>query len=39
MFIVMQLLGGFIAIAAARYWYPQQAATELVVPHEDASAT
>jgi arsenate reductase len=33
MFIAMQVTGGLIAIVAARYWYPQRAATALVVAH------
>jgi arsenate reductase len=38
MFIVMQIVGGLVAIAAARYWYPQLHDTELVMPHETADA-
>jgi arsenate reductase len=34
MFIVMQLLGATIAIAAARFWYPDLDADDLVVPHD-----
>jgi arsenate reductase len=38
MFIVMQLAGGLVAVAAARFWYPQLHEAELVVPHESADA-
>jgi arsenate reductase len=36
MFVVMQLAGGLVAVAAGRYWYPDVAEAELVVPHETA---
>ena len=38
-FIVAQLLGGAIAIALARYLYPDRPATDLIVPHDHADAT
>jgi arsenate reductase len=36
MFVVMQVAGGLVAVAAGRYWYPDLPETELVVPHETA---
>jgi arsenate reductase len=38
MFIVMQLIGGCVAVGAARYWYPHRPAVELVAPHPTADA-
>jgi arsenate reductase len=34
MFVVMQLAGGLVAVAAARFWYPDLPADAVVVPHE-----
>jgi arsenate reductase len=34
MFIVMQLAGGLLAVAAARFWYSDLHADAVVVPHE-----
>jgi glycerol uptake facilitator-like aquaporin len=37
MFVVMQVAGGLVAVAAGRYWYPDLPGdAELVVPHETA---
>jgi arsenate reductase len=36
MFVIMQLAGGLLAVAAARYWYPDVRAEEIVMPHEVA---
>lgn len=36
MFIVMQIIGGLLAVAAARFWYPDLPADAVVVPHEAA---
>jgi arsenate reductase len=38
MFIVMQVLGGLVAVLAARFWYPDLPADAVVVPHEVAEA-
>jgi arsenate reductase len=38
MFIVMQVIGGLIAVIAARFWYPDLAADAVVVPRETAEA-
>jgi arsenate reductase len=34
MFIVMQIIGGLLATAAARLWYPDLPADAVVVPHD-----
>jgi glycerol uptake facilitator-like aquaporin len=34
MFVVMQIIGGLLAVAAARFWYPDLPADAVVVPHE-----
>jgi arsenate reductase len=34
-FIVMQFLGGLLAVALGRYWYPDLPASDLIVPHEE----
>lgn len=34
MFVVMQIIGGLLAVAAARLWYPDLPADAVVVPHE-----
>jgi arsenate reductase len=39
MFVVMQLMGGLLAIVAARFWYPDLPADAVVVPHEATEAT
>jgi arsenate reductase len=36
MFIVMQVVGGLVAVAAARHWYPDVRAADMVMPHEAA---
>jgi glycerol uptake facilitator-like aquaporin len=36
MFIVMQVVGGVVAVAAARYWYPDVHADDIVMPREAA---
>ena len=36
MFIVMQVVGGLLAVVAARFWYPDLPADAVVVPHEAA---
>jgi arsenate reductase len=36
MFVVMQIVGGLLAVIAARYWYPDLNADAVVVPHEAA---
>jgi arsenate reductase len=38
MFIVMQILGGLVAVAAGRYWFSRLPTTELVQPHEAGAA-
>jgi arsenate reductase len=38
MFIVMQTIGGLLAIAAARWWYPDLPADAVVVRHEAPEA-
>jgi arsenate reductase len=38
MFVVMQIVGGLIAVFAARFWYPDLPADAVVVPHETAEA-
>jgi glycerol uptake facilitator-like aquaporin len=38
MFVVMQVVGGLIAVAAARYWYPDVRADDIVMPHEAEAA-
>ena len=38
MFIVAQLAGGLLAVALARFLYPDLPAAELVVPHDHADA-
>jgi arsenate reductase len=38
MFIVMQIIGGLVAVLAARFWYPDLPADAVVVPHEAAEA-
>ncbi|MCU1429085.1 MAG: permease, glycerol uptake facilitator [Actinomycetia bacterium] len=38
MFVVMQVIGGLVAVAAGKFWYPQLPAAELIVPHESADA-
>ena len=35
-FIVMQFLGGLVAVALGRYWYPTLPAADLIVPHEQS---
>ncbi len=39
MFIAMQLLGGALAIALARYLHPDLPPVDLIVPHDHADAT
>jgi len=34
MFVVMQFAGGLVAVVAARFWYPDLHADDIVVPHE-----
>jgi arsenate reductase len=34
MFVVMQIAGGHVAVIAARFWYPDLNADDIVVPHE-----
>ncbi len=34
MFIVMQVVGGLVAVVAARFWYPNLPADAVVVPHD-----
>ena len=34
MFVIMQLLGGLLAVAAARLWYPDLHGDDIVVPHD-----
>ena len=34
MFVVMQLAGGLVAVVAARFWYPDLQADDIVVPHK-----
>ncbi len=34
MFVVMQIIGGLLAVASARLWYPDLPADAVVVPHE-----
>jgi arsenate reductase len=34
MFVVMQIAGGLLAVFAARFWYPDLDADDIVVPHE-----
>jgi glycerol uptake facilitator-like aquaporin len=36
MFIVMQVVGAVVAVAAARYWYPDVHADDIVMPREAA---
>jgi arsenate reductase len=36
MFVVMQIVGGLLAVVAARFWYPDLPADAVVVPHETA---
>jgi arsenate reductase len=36
-FIVAQLVGGLAAVALARFLYPNMAADDIVVPHEEAA--
>jgi arsenate reductase len=36
MFVVMQVVGGLLGIAAGWYWYPRSPETELVVTHDIA---
>ena len=36
-FVVAQLAGGLLAVALARFLYPDLPAAELVVPHEKAA--
>lgn len=38
MFVVMQLAGGLLAVVAARYWYPDVRADDIVMPHEATEA-
>ena len=38
MFIVMQITGGLLAVAAGLYWYPTPREDELIVPHETEAA-
>ena len=38
MFVVMQVIGGLLAVAAARLWYPDLHADDMVVPHEATEA-
>jgi arsenate reductase len=38
MFIVMQIIGGLVAVLAARFWYPDLPADAVVVRHEAAEA-
>ncbi len=38
MFVVMQVVGGLVAVVAARFWYPDLAADAVVVPHEAVEA-
>jgi arsenate reductase len=38
MFVVMQVAGGLVAVAAARYWYPDVRADDIVMPHEATEA-
>jgi arsenate reductase len=38
MFVVMQIVGGLVAVFAARFWYPDLPADAVVVPHEGAEA-
>jgi glycerol uptake facilitator-like aquaporin len=35
-FILMQLVGGLVAIVACRYWFMDVSADDIVVPHDDA---
>jgi glycerol uptake facilitator-like aquaporin len=39
MFILMQIAGGLIAVVAARFWYPDLHADDIIVPHEATEAT
>jgi arsenate reductase len=36
MFVVMQIVGGLLAVGAARWWYPDLPADAVVVPHDTA---
>ena len=36
-FVVAQLVGGLVAIALARYLYPDLPGADVVVPHDDAT--
>ncbi len=38
MFIVMQVVGGLLAVVAARFWYPDLPADAVVVPHDATEA-
>jgi arsenate reductase len=38
MFVVMQIIGGLVAVFAARFWYPDLPADAVVVPHQPAEA-
>jgi arsenate reductase len=38
MFVVMQIIGGLVAVFAARFWYPDLPADAVVVPHEQAES-
>lgn len=38
MFVVMELAGGLVAVAAGRFWFPNVVADDIVVPHDAADA-
>jgi arsenate reductase len=38
MFVVMQILGGLVAVVAALFWYPDLPADAVVVPHDATEA-
>jgi len=38
MFVVMQVVGGLLAVVAARYWYADVRADDIVMPHEATEA-
>ena len=34
----MQIVGGLLAVVAARFWYPDLHADDVIVPHEATEA-
>ena len=38
-FVVMQLIGGCLAVALSRYWNPDLPVADLIVPHEAPEPT